>query len=57
MKEATKALQVKVKLIEKKIKILQTFDLSHVNGRRYFGDDGSQNCLIFQRKEGSLQMY
>lgn len=57
MKEATKALQVKVKLIEKKLKILQTFDLNHFNVRRYFGDDGSQNCLIFQRKEGSLQMY
>ena len=31
-----------------KIKKLQTFDFSYFIGRRYFGDDGSQHCLVLQ---------
>ena len=32
----------------KKTKKLQTFHLNYFNARRYFGDDGSQNYLVFQ---------
>ena len=35
------ALNIAGKSIEKK-KNLQTFDLSYFNGRKYFGNDGSQ---------------
>ena len=30
-----------------KIKKFQTFDLSYFNGRKYFGNNGSQSFLIF----------
>ena len=33
---------------KKTLKILQTFHLSYINGRRYFDDDGSRYYLSFQ---------
>ena len=32
---------------KKTLKILQTFHLSYINGRRYFDDDGSRYYLSF----------
>ena len=34
---------------------LQTFDLSYFTGNNFFGDNGSQNCLVFQPPSSILQ--
>ena len=35
-------------LVENELKKLKTFDLSYFKGKNYFGDDGTQNYLVFQ---------
>ena len=41
---------------EKNFLKVQTFDLSYFNGKSYFDDDRSQNCLIFQAISNTFTM-
>ena len=53
--QADTALEMADKNKEKK-KILQAFDLSYFNGRRYFGDDGSWNYVTFKPISNTFTM-
>ena len=36
---------------ENELKKLQKFDAAYFRGKNYFGDDGRQNCLVYQPTE------
>ena len=40
--------KAKNSLIETEVKKLNNFDASYFRGKNYFGDDGTQNYLVFQ---------
>ena len=35
-------------LVENELNKLKTFDFSYFTGKRHFGEDGTQNYLVFQ---------
>ena len=39
-------------LVENELKKLKTFDSSYFTGKNYFGEDGTQNYLVFQPMYG-----
>ena len=43
-----KLLQIKHLLIENDLNKLKVFDLSYFRGKNHFGEDGTQNYLVFQ---------
>ena len=55
-KFATLATKAALKAEQDKTLKLQTFDLNHFLGKILFGDDGSQNMLVYQPKLDTLEL-
>ena len=52
----TLATKVELKAEQDEIVKLETHDLSYLLGKIFFGDDGSQNVFIYQRKLSTLEL-